>query len=195
MKKLTYLIILIIISQGLLFAQKRGKKVELNLEAGPYYIKSVASGRILDIPGYASNAHKKNGSNVQLWELDDGADRKVKFIPTENGYYSIRFQHAKMNLDVHGCYDSKWFCWTYKRDKGANVQIWKAGNSKPQQWKVEQVNPGQFRIQNRYSGKYLDADANNINKNGCNVLQWTWNGRDNQLWEIVDVESGQKYQE
>ena len=158
-------------------------------------MKNVAAGKYLDLPGYALKAKKNNGATVQLWDLDDGADRKIKFIPAGNGYYYIRFQHANVNMDVHGCFKGKLFCGTYKTDKGANVQIWNAGNSKPQQWKLEQVNPGQFRIINRYSGKVLDASGKNISKNGCNVLQWNKHDGKNQLWEMVDVKTATRYQQ
>lgn len=175
------------------FAQKTGEIVNIDLTQNTFYIKCVANGKYLDLPGYAEKAQKENGSNVQLWDLDDGADRTIKFIPAQDGYYFIRFQHASVNMDVHGCYAGKYFCRTYKKDKGANVQIWSAGNSDPQQWKIEKIKPGQYRITNRYSGKVLDASASNINNNGCNVQQWDWHGGDNQLWEIVDVKTRSKY--
>lgn len=194
MKKHFLLMILGVLLVAPTFAQKRGKKVELKLTDRNYYIRNVANKKYLDIPGYAHRASKKNGANVQMWDLDDGMDRQVKFIPAGNGYYHIRFQHAKMNLDVHGCYDGKWFCGTYKKDKGANIQIWNAGDSKPQQWKIEQIKPGQFKIKNRYSGKVLDAAGSGLNKNGGNVLQWDWHGKSNQLWELVDVKTGHRYQ-
>lgn len=189
------LIAFLLLSPVITFAQKKTKKVKLDLEETTFHIRNVANGKYLDLQGYASKAQSHSGANVQLWDLDEGNDRKLKFIPSGNGYYYIQFQHAKVNLDVHGCYDGKLFCGTYKKEKGANVQIWKAGSSKPQQWKLEQIKPGKFRIINRYSGKSLDASAKGLNKNGGNVLQWTWHGNDNQLWELIDVKTGAKYQE
>lgn len=177
------------------FAQKRGKRTTISLTDNVFYLRCVQGGKYIDIPGYAQKAKKDNGSNVVLWDLDDGMDRRVKFIPTSEGYYNIQFQHAKMNMDVHGCYADKWFCGTYKKDKGANVQIWSSGSSKPQQWKLEQVNPGQFKIRNKYSGKVLDAVGSKTGTNGCNVAQWTDNNGKNQLWEIVDVKTGNRYQQ
>ncbi|SRR6056297_353568 len=176
------------------FSQKRKKRVKLDLTGRNYYIRCVANQKYLDIPGYGHRASKDNGADVQLWNLDKGMDRRVKFIPAGNGYYHIRFQHAKMNMDVHGCYSGEWFCGTYKDEKGANVQIWSAGSSKPQEWKLDQINPGEFRIINRYSGKVLDANGHRLNDNGCEVQQWDWHGGDNQLWELVDVKTGHRYQ-
>ncbi len=177
--------------------QKVRKKSSIQLENTKFHIRSVASGKYIDIPGRGHKAQSQNGSNVQLWDLDDGLDRQVKFIPTNNGYYSIQFQHAKVNLDVNGCMVKKWYrpCRVYKKKKGANIQIWSAGNSEPQQWRLEQKKPGQFIIINRFSGKVLDAVSRNVHKNGCNVIQWDLHSGDNQLWELVDVETGKRYQE
>jgi len=189
--KLSIITVLILITT-ISFSQKRTVKTKLKLTEHTFYIKSVSAQKYLDLPGYASTAQKQNGASVEIWDLDDGNDRKFKFVPAGNGYYNIQCQHTKSNLDVHGCYDGKWFCGTYKKDKGANIQIWSAGNSKPQQWKIEQVKPGKFKIVNRYSGKVLDATGKG---NGSNVVQWTWHGGSNQLWEIIDVKTSTHYQE
>jgi len=178
-------------------AQRRGKrttKVEIPLEGTVFNIRNVKAGRYLDVSGTENSSKaKSNGVNVQLWDLDGGADQKFKFISAGGGYYYIQAQHKKMNLDVHGCFDGKMFCGTYKKDKGANVQMWSAGSSKPQQWKLEKVGTGKYKIKNRYSNKYLNADNSQITKLGCNIEQWTDNGGNRQVWELVDVKTGQKY--
>lgn len=201
MKKLFLIVValLFIMPYGETDAQRRGKRVvksEIPLEGTVFYIRNVKAQKYLDVSG-AENSEKarSNGANVQLWTLDGGADQKFKFVPVGNGYYHIQTQHARMNLDVHGCFDGTWFCGTYKKDKGANVQVWSAGSSEPQQWRLEEVSPGRFYIKNKYSGKYLDASNSNINKNGCNVQQWDKDSNTNKQWELVDVKSGMKYQE
>ena len=145
---------LMVLSGTDLAAQRRGKRVKratIPLEGTVFYIRNVKAGKYLDISGAAnSQKARSNGANVQLWTLDGGADQKFKFIPAGNGYYHIQTQHVRMNLDVHGCFDGTWFCGTYKKDRGANVQVWSAGSSEPQQWKLEKVAPGRFYIKNRY---------------------------------------------
>lgn len=193
-----FLIAALLFSVAEVDAQRRGKrtqKVEISLEDAVFHIRNVKSGKYIDISGTEnSDKAKKNGANVQLWDLDGGADQKFKFVNAGNGYYHIQAQHKKMNLDVHGCFDGKLFCGTYKKDKGANVQMWSAGSSEPQQWKLEQVSPGKFHIVNRYSGKVLDASDSNVHKNGCNVMQWNKDNNTNKQWELVDVKTGMRYQ-
>lgn len=199
MKKISLLILATIFALNL-EAQRRpgreGRQTAIPLEGTVFHIRNVAAQRYIDLPGkdYAESA-RKNAANVQLWDLDEGGDRKVTFIPAGNGYYHIRFQHANVQLDVGGCSSNRIFCRSFKRDKGANIQIWSSGSSHYQQWKLEQINPGQFRIINRYSGMSLDASGPNIHRNGCNVLQWEWHGGKNQLWELVCVQTGNRYQE
>ncbi len=172
-----------------------GIEVEMPLEGTVFHLRNVMSNRYIDLPGSdTDNRSRENGANVQLWDLDQGKDRQLTFIPAGDGYYHIRFQHKNVQLDVHGCFNNRYFCKKYKRDKGANIQIWNSDSGHVQQWKLEQIRPGQFRILNRYSGKYLDASLSNIHRNGANVLQWNWNGGDNQLWELVCVKTGKKYQ-
>ena len=197
MKKVLIITILLMVATPvLMFSQKRTVKTKLSLTENTFYIKNVASGRYLDLPGSGYKAKKENGSKVQLWDFGVGKDRQFKFIKTGD-YYQIRCQHTASNLDVHGCYKDKLFCGTYKNENGAPIQIWKAkGNGgKVQHWKLVQVNPGQFKMVNEYSGKVLDASASNIKKNGCKVQIWTWKGKKNQLWELVDVKTATRYQE
>jgi mannan endo-1,4-beta-mannosidase len=199
MKHCSYflLIAVLLFSAAEVDAQRRGKrtvKADIPLEGTVFYIRNVKAQKYVDVSGTeSSDKAQRNGANVQLWTLDGGADQKFKFVQAGNGYYYIQAQHKRMNLDVHGCFDGKLFCGTYKKDKGANVQMWSAGSSEPQQWRLEKVAPGRFLIQNRYSGKYLDASNSNINKNGCNVQQWTKSSNTNKHWELVDVKSGQRY--
>lgn len=175
---------------------RQAVQTQISLEGTTFHLRNVMANKYIDLPGKDTDSRSRdNGANVQLWDLDSGNDRKMEFVPAGNGYHHIRFHHANVQLDVHGCFSGTWFCGTYKDEKGANVQIWKSGDSEPQQWKLEQVNPGQFRIKNRYSDKYLDARKSDIHKNGCNVLQWDWNGGENQLWELVCVKTGTRYQE
>ena len=192
MKTLFLLIAGIILLPNFSFSQKSHDKAK-SFTDYTFYIRNAQAGKVLDVAGYGLSATKKNGANVHLWDLDKGIDQRFKFVPAGNGYYFIRFQHTNSNLDVSGCFDGKLFCKTYKKDKGANVQMWKAGNSQPQQWKIEKISYQAYKITNRYSGKVLDASASHIKENGCNVLQWTWKASDNQLWELIDAKTNKLY--
>lgn len=68
------------------------------------------------------------------------------------------------------------------KDNGANVQLWDNIGVTGQIWKFVEESEGVYRIKNAYSDKYLSLDSNHKNEEGCNVLQLSSSGRDDQLW-------------
>lgn len=68
------------------------------------------------------------------------------------------------------------------KDNGANVQLWDNNGVTGQIWKFVEKSEGVYRIKNAYSDKYLSLDSNHKNEEGCNVLQLSSSGRDDQLW-------------
>lgn len=68
------------------------------------------------------------------------------------------------------------------KDNGANVQLWDNNGINGQIWKFVEESEGVYRIKNAYSNKYLSPDSSHKNEEGCNVLQLSSNGRDDQLW-------------
>lgn len=175
-------------------SQKRLVKKNLSLTENDFYIRNVRSGTYLDIPGTGSKARKSDGVNIQLWKLDSGQDRKFRFSNAGDGFYYIMPKHASVCLDVEGCWPGKPFCNWYKTSKGAPIQIWNWGTSVSFKWKLEQVSRGKFLIINKYSGKAMDAKTKQIHNNGCPVIQWTITREDIQLWELICVKTGARYE-
>lgn len=68
------------------------------------------------------------------------------------------------------------------KDNGASVQLWDNNGVNGQIWKFVEESEGVYRIKNAYSNKYLSPDSSHKNEEGCNVLQLSSNGRDDQLW-------------
>lgn len=197
MLKTSTLFIFIIISLSSAFAQKRIIKKEMDITKETFYIKNVAANKYLDLKGRGADAQTQNGSRVSLWDLDEGNDRKYKFVSAGGDYYYIVPQHCDSRLDVHGCYDGKWFCKIYKKDNGAPIQIWSFnGKSGPDcgKWKLVQKKNGQFQLINKYAKKNLDAAGDHPYKNGNKVHLWKGHNGDDQLWELIEVKTGQRYE-
>ena len=116
------------------------------LNESTFYIRNVASGKYMDLPGYDADAQKHNGARIQLWDMDKGNDRKFKFKSAGNGFYYIMPQHCNSRLDVNGCWPDKCFCKTYKNKKGAPIQIWSFDTNDVGKWRLEKVKKGQFII-------------------------------------------------
>lgn len=51
------------------------------------------------------------------------------------------------------------------------------------------VSGGIYYIRNKWSGLYLDV-YNGDSNSGTNVIQFTWNGADNQKWKIIQISPG-----
>lgn len=195
MKKTILLIALAVLCSGIMQAQKRTARKKLSLTGTTFYIRNVEAGKCLDIPGgKGDGASKSNGTDVQLWDYDGGTDQHYKLKYAGSGYYYLMPQHCNCRLDVEGCWPGKLFCDHYKDENDAPIQIWSFNTNKIGKWKLEQVNTGQFRFVNKYSGKVLDASAGSIHKNGCEVQLWSKNNGKNQLWELISVDTGQRYE-
>ena len=70
------------------------------------------------------------------------------------------------------------------KDNGANVQLWDNNGVTGQIWKFVEESEGVYRIKNAYSNKYLSLDSSHKNDEGCNVLQLSSSGGDDQLWRV-----------
>ncbi|MFW5725253.1 MAG: RICIN domain-containing protein, partial [Bacteroidota bacterium] len=96
--KLTMILLLIaVLTQSQRPAGRVGTQTQIPLEGTVFHIRNVAANRYIDLPGRDTDSRsRENGANVQLWDLDNGGDRKMVFVPAGNGYYYIRFQHANV---------------------------------------------------------------------------------------------------
>ena len=136
-----------------------------------YAIKSVNSGKALDVSGASKNdganvlQYRYNGQNNQKWYLEKQSD----------GYYVIKCVNSGKVLDV---------AWGSK-DDGANVQQCSYNGGNAQRWELKKVG-NSYAIINKGSGKALDVSGRSTADN-ANVLQWRYSGAANQLWNLEAV--------
>lgn len=71
-------------------------------------------------------------------------------------------------------------------NNGGRIYQWDyQGPSADQQlWHFTYLGSGYYQILNAYSGKALDLDANTAYNDGGYVQIWSWNGADNQQWQL-----------
>lgn len=146
---------------------------------GVYKIKSPYSSKYWDISGTGSSTNK-NGANLQLWSMDSGNDRLVKFIPAGGEAYFIEFQNGGRVLDVSGG----------DVEKGTNLQAWEKNGSDAQKFTIIPVDGKKdvFSIINVNSGKAVDASGGDTNKNGTNLHIWDFSENNKaQHWQFVKV--------
>ncbi|MGN0596615.1 MAG: RICIN domain-containing protein, partial [Ruminiclostridium sp.] len=69
---------------------------------------------------------------------------------------------------------------------GANICQWDYHGGANQQWIIEPVDGGYYKIINAKTGKSIDVEARSTADN-ANVLQWDYQGGWNQQWSIIPV--------
>lgn len=144
-----------------------------------YRIKSAYSTKYWDINGSGSQADK-DGANVQLWSLDNGKDRIIKFVPAGDNLYYIEFQNGGKVLDVQGG----------ETKKGTNVQLWTKNNSDAQKFLLVSFPEKEniYCIVNPNSSKAIDASGGKTDVNGTNLQIWDYQKSNKaQQWEIMKV--------
>lgn len=72
------------------------------------------------------------------------------------------------------------------RNSGAKLIQWGISRDGSQEWSLEQVSSGIFKIRNRLSGKVVDVPRS-TNQQGTQLIQYDDNGGNNQLWVLGRV--------
>ena len=147
-----------------------------------YKIKSPYSSKFWDIAGYGKAETNKKGGNLQLWTMDNGEDRKVKFISAGNGSYFIEFQNGGKVLDVSGG----------ETDRGVNLHIWEKHGKENQKFMVVPVigKENTYSFINIKSGKAIDAAGGKTGENGTNLHTWDFSADNKaQHWQLVVIEN------
>ena len=97
------------------------------------------------------------------------------------GTYYIQNRNSGLNLDVRGG--------TGATGDGARMQQWNVAKTTNQQFRLEHLGDGTYKITAVHSGKVMDVSA--ISKdNGAAVQQWTYYGTPNQQFIIVPTDNG-----
>jgi hypothetical protein len=162
------------------WSEQKVKKTYPIIPQKEFWIQSAmnkgTTGGCLDIPGHPTTGQK--GQNIKIWDIDDGADRKFKLVPstTYKGYYEIRNAlPGGMTLDVNQANTHK---------KGANIHLWERNNSKAQQFFFKHLGNGKFKILTVDNFPICLDDRKN--KNGTNVHIWGPQDGAWTEWYLID---------
>ena len=145
--------------------------------SGNYNIISQRLGLYLDAC-YSSTA---NGTNIQVYEKSGGNGQEFKLEKIDNksektieeGTYKIS-PHSNTKLVIEASASNT--------DNNGRIQIWEDYNMKAQKLKLEYVD-GYYKISLAHSEKCLTVKDGRI-VSGSDVVQYEWNGGNNQKWII-----------
>ena len=150
--------------------------------AGKYTIKSLASGKYLDV----ENGGTAPGTNVWQYSRNDTDSQKWYLRDAGSGYYYIVSARNGLYLDVSNANASN----------GANLQVWSANGNAAQKFTLwnsnycQTISDGVYAI-SMSTAPNLCLDVSGGNENdGANAQIWSKNGTSSQEWKITYVGDG-----
>lgn len=170
----------------LLFGAQAQENYEIIEDRKGFLIQSAMNyqknnGGYWDIPGHPEKI--KSGSNIQVWNIDEGKDR-LFFLKTteENGIYQI-IPGGKNNyvmLSIAGGEENA-------EKNGANIETNRMMGRDWQKFRFKHLGNGEFKI-------YTPDDmviclAGRKNANGTNVHIWEDHDGDRMTWYLIDPDT------
>ncbi|MDD3078071.1 MAG: RICIN domain-containing protein [Paludibacter sp.] len=179
---------------------------------GEYIVKVADSNKYWDLAG-DDQVSNKNGAKAQIWDLDGGRDRKVRFIPSEETeYYYIEFQNGGKRLNIDGPWNITSMSYVdqakyrsgqsdikLKKDKGAKLEAYNPlplndHNADCQKFKIQYLGNGIFTFISKISDRAIDVQGGKINDNGARLHLWDANSNiASQKFQIIDASNNQPY--
>ena len=147
-----------------------------------YYIQSAMNygrnyGGYWDLPGNPQMIDK--GSNIAVWDLDGGIDRKFTLVNSqEQGYYEIFVGDTRASrVDIENG----------SAKDGTNVKVWEKNGATAQRFLFHHLGNGRFKIFDR-NGKVICL-AGRSNSNGTNVHIWGDHDGVWMEWYLIDAQT------
>jgi len=154
---------------------------------GSFYIKNAYSSKYWDVAGYGS-ATNQNSKTVQIWEMDSGSDRRVKFIPSgDKNYFYIKFQNGGRCADIQGR--------SYRN--GGDLVIYDCKGGDNQKFRFDHVGNDRYVIIAKHSNKAIDVSGgtSEIHKNGPDLHQWDIHKGKSQQWKLIHADGSKRNQQ
>ncbi len=140
-----------------------------NIANGTYvFTSAVKNGMVMDVYGNGN----ANGTNIQLYQNNNGGNQKFTVTSLGNGWYKILCAANGKSIDVTDGNSSS----------GANVQLYDYNGTYAQQWRFYSAGNGYYYIQNRL-GNQLDV-SNASSANETNIQVWEKNNTKAQQWAL-----------
>jgi Ricin-type beta-trefoil lectin domain-like len=144
-----------------------------------YRIRSVLSGKVLDVKG--GPAAVANGVRIKLYQWLEGQNQIWYIENQPDGTYVIRSSSSSLVLDVQGGPDAQ--------RNGDRIQQFQFQGTPNQKWRIIPLDPSKsqsaYKIISVQSDKVLDAVGGmQATENGTELQQWDWNNTANQQWFI-----------
>lgn len=152
-------------------------------ENGSYLIQSKL-GTVLGVHGDVASSgssilmQEMGGQKSQKWNFE-----KTNYRPVKDDTYILR-----NNLKNEYVFDVKYGSF----EKNAEIWLYTDNSSLSQEFEVQYIDNGYYKIISKQSGLILESQAVGYEL-GVGIRQQNWSGADNQLWKFVPSINGSYY--
>ncbi len=140
--------------------------------AGTYQLVNRNSGKVLDV----ANNDTADGSLVDQWDANNGANQQWTVQSTGDGYYTLTGVQSGKPLEVAAG----------NPNEGTQLDIRGATGGVEQQWRVVPSGDGYATLESRATGMFTDVSGSSTT-DGAEAIEWPLNGGNNQQWQLVKV--------
>ena len=111
------------------------------------------------------NSSTSNGTGIELWRSDGGANQRWTFVPLADGDDLIVNEASGLVLGDPG----------FSSSNGTGIIQWQLNDGLNEQWEIDPQGNGNVAIVNAYSNLAL-GDPGYSTSDGTQVIQWQSNG-------------------
>jgi hypothetical protein len=141
--------------------------------AGTYRLVNRNSGKTLDVVGQAT----ADGSAVDQWSGNGGANQQWAVRPAGDGYYEVVGVQSGKALQAPGG----------NPVSGTQLDIRGGRLGAAGQWRIVPSGDGYVTLENRATGMLADVEGQST-ADGARVIEWPPNGGANQQWRLARLD-------
>ncbi|MFP2958573.1 glycoside hydrolase family 19 protein [Myxococcus sp. 1LA] len=155
--------------------QVEGAAIVDNVTAGTYVIRSVMTGKCIDV----ASSSTADGAKVQQWTCNNTNAQRFRIAATSGGYFSIINVNSNKALDIK----------EVSTAANALVHQWSYGGGNNQQFRFVKEVGNEFSIRARHTDMAIDVYWGNT-ADGTELVQYPYEQRTNQRWTFDRVDGG-----
>ncbi|WP_051941095.1 RICIN domain-containing protein [Phaeacidiphilus oryzae] len=139
--------------------------------SGTYKLVNRNSGKVLDV----ANQNTADGSPVDQWTDNSGANQQWQVTAVGDGYYRLVGVQSGKPLEVPSA----------NPNEGTQLDV-STGSGPAAEWRIVPSGSGYATLENRATGMMVDVNGQSTS-DGAKVIEWPQNGGANQQWQLVST--------
>ncbi len=145
------------------------------ITAADYVITSKSSGKVLSVAGKSKDA----GAQLVQMTADNSASQVWTVVDGGNGYYQLVNKGSNLALDIPRA----------SKEAGVVPEQHEQSNKDNQKFAITKTNDGYYRISPKLVSDFALNVYGNSKSNNAKVVQWKYDGADNEKWSFKLVKS------